>query len=284
MPTDKKCSSCRQDRREDKVVLWVDPFMNDVQKGMEKYNKKIKAIAKKKPLKKVKVRKGNIEKTTQKVWYLDTKKFDCYNNDYSLRVRQEKKKGKLGEVEFNVKYRHPDPAVVNGVNLKYTTKHSNCKYEQDVVPPFEIKFSRSGTIEKLSRSDVPKNMKQLRKIFPKGLKELSDVPNKKKLKKACDFDAKEVAYKKALMIDFGRGLKDVEAGFNFWYRNKKLVVAEFSFTHDLSKGGIPRKTARRAYAFFKAMQCPGMWVSTDKAATKTQFAYRCANKKDSSNC
>lgn len=102
----------------------------------------------------------------KKTYYLDTVSQELRHNGFIVRVREEEKKGKK-EYKLTLKYRSSDRylaasqdlsvAELDILALKKTPKE---KFEEDILPPFSSKFSRS--ISLASEKKIQKNLKNSR--------------------------------------------------------------------------------------------------------------------------
>ncbi len=132
--------------REYKLILKADKFIHK-----EKGRKKIIDILKdhfEKQEGKFMVNDKKAEK--KKVWYLDTKKHEL-NEKYNflLRIREEyDESGRIQEYDITFKNRNSDKSEAASYDLSGFQAGSNFKFkenkfEEDIITPFESKFSIS---------------------------------------------------------------------------------------------------------------------------------------------
>ena len=91
------------------------------------------------------ISRQNEEKYRQ-TCYLDTPNFDLRQHGLILRVRQEKKRDQP-EYQVTLKHREPDRYLSASQDLS-ATKPGKTKFEEDIIPPFQSKFSQSISVTK----------------------------------------------------------------------------------------------------------------------------------------
>ena len=203
-------------------------------------------------------------------WYLDTPSLSLRSKEFSLRVREEK-----GEYKITLKYRSSDQGLSAVQDVSSTSKDSKPKFEEDIVPPFDSKFSRSNSIK---NSSLPKleTMADLVAIFP-SLSELS-IPDSTVIKRVNDFTANEVCLKTPKRIKFTQNSPEGKACFSFWYLlgndDEYPLISEFSFDYDVpdSISDDFQEVIKAANLFFGNLQKFPDWLSSGNS-TKTGFAF-----------
>ena len=203
-------------------------------------------------------------------WYLDTPTLSLSGKGFSLRVREEK-----GEYKITLKYRSSDQGLSAVQDVSSTSKDSKPKFEEDIVPPSDSKFSRSNFIE---FSSLPKleTMLDVIAIFP-SLGKLS-IPNSTAIKRVNDFTANEVCLKTPKRIKFNQNSPEVKACFSFWYLlgndDEYPLISEFSFDYDMPDtiSNDFEEVIKAAHLFFANLQKIPDWLSSS-SSTKTGFAF-----------
>jgi len=203
-------------------------------------------------------------------WYLDTPTLNLKANDFSLRVREEE-----GEYKVTLKYRSSEQDLSAVQDVSSTSKDSKPKFEEDIVPPLESKFSRSNSIE---YSQLPnlETLSDLVAIFP-GLDKLS-IPASTSIKRVNDFTAHEVCLKVTKRIKFTQNSPKVKACFSFWYLigndDEYPLISEFSFDYDIPENISEdfQEFIKAANLFFANLQKFPDWLSSGNS-TKTSFAF-----------
>ena len=203
-------------------------------------------------------------------WYLDTPSLSLSSKEFSLRVRKEK-----SEYKITLKYRSGDQSLSAAQDVSSTSKNSSPKFEEDVIPPIESKFSRSNSIKFAS---LPKleTMLDVIAIFP-SLGKLS-IPNSTAIKRVNDFTANEVCLKTPKRIKFNQNSPEVKACFSFWYLlgndDEYPLISEFSFDYDMPDtiSNDFEEVIKAAHLFFANLQKIPDWLSSS-SSTKTGFAF-----------
>jgi len=206
----------------------------------------------------------------RKIWYLDTPSLSLSSEKFSLRVREEK-----GKYKITLKYRSSDQGLSAAQDVSSTSTKTTPKFEEDIVPPLESKFSRSNSIE---YSSLPKleTMADLVAIFP-SLSKLS-VPALTVIKRVNGFTANEVCLKTPKRIKFTQNLPKIKACFSFWYLlgndNEYPLISEFSFDYDMPEDNSNNflEVIQAANLFFANLQKFPDWLSSGNS-TKTSFAF-----------
>jgi hypothetical protein len=206
----------------------------------------------------------------RKTWYLDTPTLSLSSKGFTLRVREEK-----GEYKITLKYRSSDQVLSADQDASSTSKNSRPKFEQDIVPPLESKFSRSNSIEYSSLPNL-ETISDLVAIFP-SLGKLS-IPDSTPIKRVNDFTANEVCLKATKRIKFTQNSPKVKACFSFWYLlgndDEYPLISEFSFDYDIPEDISEdfQEFVKAANRFFENLQKFPDWLSSGKS-TKTNFVF-----------
>lgn len=207
----------------------------------------------------------------RKTWYLDTPDLKFKENNFSLRVRQEDR-NKDNQYKISLKYRSEDHAKSASKDVS-SPQNSKPKFEEDIVPPFISKFSRSNSID---TSDLPKTISDVLALFPR-LSELK-VADSTAIQKVNNFVAHEICLKTPKRIRFNNSPTTIKACFSFWYLLGKddeyPLISEFSFDYD-----IPDNPSNDFLAFkessnllFANLQKFTDWLSSGNS-TKTAFVF-----------
>lgn len=224
----------------------------------------------------ISMRRQNKDDDTRKTSYLDTAELALSRRGLALRLRREAD----GQTQLNLKFRSPDRylAADNEVFDSGSGALGDAapKFEEDIVPPFLSRFSRSLTIT----TELPMRVGSLEDAishFP-GLKTL-DLGKKTRLNKINGFEVHEVV-RKLCNFRFGKG-PAVKSCLSFWYSNEEHtgwpLVAEFSFDYDAEESGEPNletfstPTVSGAKRLFQAIQLQAGWLNSN-LTTKTAFA------------
>jgi hypothetical protein len=206
--------------------------------------------------------------------FFDTPEMALRQGGYALRLRDESAGG--GGFQLNLKYRAPD-RYLSAEHDVSSPQGGEMKFEEDVLPPFISKFSRSNSLESQQPPDAD-TARKLVALFP-GLGRLNLGPDVA-VRKVNGFTAAEVA-RKLCKFQFG-GPPNLKAGLSFWYLTPDEegwpLICEFSFDYDASKGGaadkleqFPAATVAGANRLFETLQGQAGWVNL-AAMTKTAFA------------
>lgn len=221
------------------------------------------------------------KKETRKTYYLDTEELSLCRNGYVLRLREENDNNT--EYKLTLKYRSEDRYISASKDLSSTTKEKQkLKFEEDIIPPFQSKFSHSNSIKSKQKIDLD-DMEALEKLFPELTK--LNIRAQTKLKKVNNFIANEVVLKfdSKIFFDKGRDVK-VKPCLSFWYllgKSEELpLVTEFSFDYDMPKEldknnmleQFPLSVVIGSNRLFRAIQKQSNWINFD-TTTKTNYAY-----------
>ena len=229
---------------------------------------------------------------------------------YILRVRDEQ--GESPRFKIMLKYRHADRYLSARQQIKggekFDVKKKDKKFEEDIIPPFTSKFSRSVAI-RVDKEPAPGTLAEAAEYFPilkdltkKGV--LPDTP----VVRANNFTAHEVMrYVGRFMLNgkevpplsvavpddptalgaAGPSDRDptLKACLNFWYLlpenpHDLPLVAEFSFSYDALDPGaeegmeeFPPEQVEGAERLYSALQEQAGWLLA-RSTTKTDFALR----------
>jgi hypothetical protein len=205
----------------------------------------------------------------RKTFYLDTPQFAMRQNGLSLRIREENSRFKL-----NLKCRNSDRYISAAKELT-SSQIGKIEFEEDIIPPFNSKFSHSNTI-KFDTLPVLNLMKDLILLFP-SLKNLG-IDENAPVKTANDFQVLEVI-QDICTFQF-ESSTPINASLSFWYLANETdfpIVGEFSFKYGavtFDEGSLEDfslKTAEGSNNFFKALQNHPGWLDLNMT-TKTAFA------------
>lgn len=218
------------------------------------------------------------EEKRRQTSYLDTPQFALRQSGFSLRLREEAP----DSFQINLKYRASDRYLSAAQDLS-SAKKGKIKFEEDILPPFNSKFSHSNTV-KTSAMPQLKTIEDVTFLFP-GLKNL-EIEDNTPFKIANGFIVVEVVRP---LCTFQFVENDIiEASLSFWYLETDEnfpLVGEFSFTckaienkkdkeEDKKEDKLEEfrlETAAGANGFFRALQNHAGWLDLN-ATTKTSFA------------
>lgn len=212
----------------------------------------------------------------RRTFYLDTPALDLNRAGFILRVRFEEK-DKL--FKTTLKHRSPDRYLAAAQDLASGNGFENDhKFEEDILPPFTSKFSRSNKVEGKAAPKLDR-FADLQDIFP-GLRSLR-LDDNTPLEKVNGFEAHEV-FRTLCEIDFG-GKRNVDLSLSFWYRtpdSRWPLIAECSFDYKANKDAdkraipddFPLDVVQGTNRFFSALQNQPGWIDCN-TTTKTQFVY-----------
>ena len=270
--------------REHKLILRVEPF-SERDKGSDSFMKWLGSV--------VEVQGGEVEKEVEekerRVWYLDTPDQRLYQNNFSLRLREEMEASK--KFKLTLKHRNPDRYLSASQDVTVATSTGvgqedvETKFEEDILCQFVSKFAHSTSVRFNALPEL-RIIADVLAIFP-GLSSLGASPDMP-ITRAKDFyEIKRESGK----IDFGEKPK-VKPCLSFWYPSTvatgQPVVAEFSFDYDVLKEEqkrlaehpdsleqFPLLVVKRSTAFFMALhQTQGAvsWFDLNRT-TKTDWVY-----------
>ncbi|NEQ35942.1 MAG: hypothetical protein F6K40_06435 [Okeania sp. SIO3I5] len=218
----------------------------------------------------------------RQTYYLDTPNLDLRHYGFILRIRQEKRSNQP-EYQVTLKHRESDRYLSASQDLS-ATKPGKTKFEEDIIPPFQSKFSQSISVAKNQQPNF-ENIKQVAKLFP-GLKSL-DIPEKTPIEKVNNFQVYEVV-RKLGNLQFG-DRHIVKTDLIFWYLNQTdnlPVIAEFSLKYRIPKRLLespkkleqfPLPMIQGTNRLFKALQQQWEWIDFHPM-TKTAYVYGEGNK------
>lgn len=204
--------------------------------------------------------------------YLDTPELALRQQNFSLRLREE---GPDNGFQVNLKYRASDRYLSAAQDVSSSEK-GKAKFEEDIMPPFNSKYSHSVTIKKKPRPEL-NTMEQVIALFP-SLASLA-IPPGTPVKTIKNFEAVEIV-RKLCKFQFARS-RAAKASLSFWYlpgnEDNWPLVAEFSFDYDSSptaEGELesyPTALVTGANNLFSALQNQVGWIDLS-GTTKTAFA------------
>jgi len=215
-------------------------------------------------------------------WYVDTEGWDLRRIDLVLRVRREKKKGK-NTYKVTLKYRSGDRYLSAMSPVKAKGEDAECKFEEDLTPPYVSKFSHSCSVES-KKAPKLQTIDQAIELFPDLKEMLGGVPGDTPLRVVNDFKAQEFCCY-LLQAQFGgregKGTP-VKLCMSFWYfegTNEGYPLAsEFSYdfeapeTAEDTLEAFPKPVLVACNAIFRSMLNMDAWIKT-RGTTKTMLAY-----------
>ncbi|MFL5382559.1 MAG: hypothetical protein ACJ8GN_08625 [Longimicrobiaceae bacterium] len=221
------------------------------------------------------------DKTEKKrrTWFLDTPAKAFREAGFFLRVRREKKT----EYTLTLKRRSPDRylSASADVTCRIVGAKEKPKFEEDILPPFVSKFSRSNSAEELAEEPSLRTVGEAAALFSSlgGLGVATDEPVR-----VGGIQAFEIVQ---LMggFRFDPGV-DVKMSTTFWYDSEAMegvpLVAELSYDYDAPEKkaleedpirleGFPIATVRGAFEVFRLLQGEAEWIDPT-GSTKSDFA------------
>lgn len=268
----------------------------------------------------VQVEKGSFEKQDEikrrLTWYLDTKAGDLRRERLALRMRRELPKKNNGgngngeKYKATLKYRSEDRYLsANAPVAAREGSKPECKFEEDITPPWVGRYSHSSTVEYDAQPDLG-DLGKACDHFP-GLGELlAGVDSRTDLKVVRDFKARELTCHLGTAHFPGNpdaGCVDLPVRFcvNFWYEKgqcpgsagddpdscagvPKVVELSFDFdlvecdkadrkcrgdgqvTQDLERFPLP--VVKACNALFRNLVAMESWLLA-QGTTKTALAY-----------
>lgn len=260
------------DSREYKIILKASNFTNE-EKGRKKI---IKALNNhfEKQNGKFKVDDKKAEK--QKVWYLDTETHDLHAKyNFLLRIREEyDENDNIKGYDITFKNRNSNKTEAASYDLSGFQSLKN-KFEEDILTPFESKFSVSTKFKSKGYPDL-NEYKNITDIFPNLNLNISENA---RLIKVNGVMVNEISY------DLGSiEYQDAMDGFmqlGIWYdSDKSPIIAEFDIdveAKDLTDSNnfeeFPPSKISQINNFYMAFQTEGGIVDLDTSKTKTQYVY-----------
>jgi hypothetical protein len=212
-----------------------------------------------------------VEEERRRTSYLDTSGARFRQLGFTLRRREES----ATKFNLNLKYRSPDRYLSSAQDVS-SPKADETKFEEDVLPPYSSKYSKSTRV-KFKSDPAVKSVGDVTALFP-GLKAFA-IPEDTPVGVVNDFTAHEVVLKVG-KFSFGGG-PEVKAALSFWYLLGEEVelpmVGEFSFDYEAPKAGpgeleqFPFATVDGVSRLFAALQGQTGWFNFN-LTTKTAFA------------
>ncbi len=275
--------------REYKLMLNVTLF-KERELGVHEFWKLVESLAIRQGARIIKSDNGRklYKEEQKKTYYLDTASQELKRNGFIVRVREEEKKG-IKEYKLTLKYRSEDRYLSASQNLSVDPldileikKDLKEKFEEDIIPPFKSKFSRSISLKSETEFDLD-TIGQLASIFT-NLKELN-ISSNQKLGIVNNFIANEVTLKLNPKINFAPeiNIDPIEPVFSFWYLlgtpGELPLVGEFSFDYASEKETdqeklekFPLTFVQGANQWFASIQQQVNWLNFN-STTKTAYAY-----------
>jgi len=221
-------------------------------------------------LKKTKLSGGFKNTRRRELVFLDTRNQTINLNRLVFRQRTDQEGSRT--TEYTLKCRSPDRYVAAGAKLKAAKGLSaEKKLEEDIGAPFQVRFSKSYTVEGSSKS--PSTLTEAAELFP-------ILGNLKRDGRRCSGKL-EILPVNSLRA-FERVLSGPDLSFDDTPAEMALIlwsdraegrplVAEFSFRYENKAEAYEPEAARLAMEFFEELQ--RMDWCLPGARTKTQFAY-----------
>ena len=216
----------------------------------------------------------------RKVWYIDTKRHDIKDNNFLLRIREEK----VDEYIITLKNRHPDRYLAALYDLSEPLSKDNVildefKFEEDIMPKFVSKFSASADLQ---TNEKPKfdTYQDILSLYP-HLNDLG-ISSAEKLVKVNEFEVKEVSYDVG-KIKFGDDNDRAKVQLSLWYLSSKSpIIVEFdidldakisSFDGSNTLEGFSSSLVIGIHKLYMSLQSEEI-VDNSSPSTKTDYAYR----------
>ena len=284
MPTNRTVTS-----REYKLMLRADHF-RDRRRGAAAFWNLVKFLIQEKQGNEV--YREQDEVLRRLTWYLDTPGTELRKHGFVLRVREELDAEEADErYKITLKYRAPDRYVGASQDLscREKIKGKDDKFEEDILPPFSSKFSRSVSF-KIGELPELETMGQVVALFP-GLAAL-EIPEDTYVGMVNGFKAREVSHRigqlRFVRMPVRRGGEPdflVKCCLTFWYllgeEDEWPLAAEFSFDYDLPKedredpGHLEHfspEVVAGTNLFFRSLQKQVGWLDRS-GTTKTAYAF-----------
>ena len=271
--------------REYKIILNPGEF-SDEGVGRKKVIDVIKVQIEKK---KGTFEEDEIDREVKTVWYVDTEKHTLYETmKFLVRIKQETKENDETEYDVTFKNRNPDRAAAASCDLsnpllKPGSKLKEFKFEEDILTPFDRKFSAQAKIEYKQMPNF-NTYQDMLSIYPNLKLDISPSEN---LLKVNDFEATEISYDLGNLI-FKNG-KKAKAQLSLWYLLKDNgkpidsietpLIGEFDIDVKAENstnvdGSIyeefPQSSIADINEFYGALQQEGI---ADKGTKKTKTEY-----------
>ena len=125
----------------------------------------------------------------RRTWYLDTAGFALRLRGFILRVREEYNEKK--PYKITLKHRAPDRYVSAAQDVS-CSKDAECKFEEDIIPPFTSKFAHSTTVRRKHEPDLS-DMVKVVALFP-GLGDL-EIDDNTPFESVNGFEATEAVHR-----------------------------------------------------------------------------------------
>ena len=265
--------------REYKLMLDIRRFQSG-EEGVEELAKLVKSLA------------GTVGGADKVEFQFDddpgTKRDTCYFNSdshglrregYIVRLRETINGGDEEHFRLTLKYRGENRYDVAEVKIGFEGQDLpegvKAKFEQDILPPFRSKYSKSLSCNGDDEPDIT-TIESAEQLLP-GLTALG-LPSDRPLTRINDFTAYELT-RKLCKLKYD-GIK-IKASLRFWFpteaREGIPLVAEFSYGYKGKKKlelheRFPRKAVDGANRLFYALQREREWFDFN-ATTKTAHAH-----------
>lgn len=217
----------------------------------------------------------------RQTWYLDTPDLTL-RCQYGLILRQREEADGKKKFKLTLKVRDPDRYIAANQDMTCTRK-SKLKFEEDIIPPFNSKFSHSVSAKTKKLIEVTK-LGDVGKLFPAVNTLLT--PLETPVETVNAFKATEIV-RYLGQIKF-HDEPVIKLCNSFWYADDEEslpVVAEFSFDYDAPAEVDPGENPSHleiyplpvvtgAKTLFQQMQDKYPDWFDLKATTKTAYAYQ----------
>lgn len=220
----------------------------------------------------------------KKVWYLDTGTHDLYKRyNFLLRIREEyDESGNIKGYDITFKNRNSDKSTAASFDLSGFQENSNFKFkenkfEEDIITPFESKFSISTKFKskKYPNLDTYQNIAD---IFPNlNL----DILENERLSKVNGVQVDEFSYYLG-SIEYHDAM-DGEMQLGIWHDvSKSPIIAEFDIdvkakdltnSDEIQSNEFPPSKIHEINKLYMALQGEKSIVDLDTSKTKTQYVY-----------
>ncbi|MDF0682521.1 MAG: hypothetical protein P0116_16305 [Candidatus Nitrosocosmicus sp.] len=258
--------------REYKIILKASNFTNE-EKGRKKI---IKALNDHFGKQNGKFTVDDKKTEKQKVWYLDTETHVLHEKyNFLLRIREEyDESDNIKGYDITFKNRNSDKTKAESYDLS-GFQSLKIKFEEDIVTPFESKFSVSTKIKSKEYPNL-NVYKNITEIFPNLNLNISENA---RLIRVNGVKVDEISY------DLGRvefhDAMDGHMQLGIWYdSNKSPIIAEFDIdveAKDLTDSDnveeFPQSKISQINDFYMAFQTEEGIVDLDTSKTKTQYVY-----------
>ncbi len=200
--------------------------------------------------------------------YLDTPDRSLRAAGFSLRLRRDDE-GKR-PYKLTLKQRSPDRYLAAAAPTDSPKKRAEPKFEEDLLPPFASRFSRSTSIRRKSDPELTRTG-DLAPFFP----DLQPEPSP--LEVVSGLRAREVVLWLGRLHFGDADRTEVKTCMSFWFADEAEqgapLVGELSFDYDGGEPAevFPLEVVRGCHRLFRSLQ-EQPWFDPE-GTTKTAFAY-----------